>query len=59
MFDAEKRGDCGNSQKFRESNGFTNEVTKEFISRKFFFDERKFLVFPDYAAVTLFWQPFR
>ena len=34
------------SQKFRESNIFTKQVTKELISRIFFFSESEFLVFP-------------
>ena len=46
---------CGNyrkillhffDKKFCESNVFTEEVTKELFSRKYFFRESKFLVFP-------------
>ena len=33
-------------QKFRESNGFTNEITKALIWRKIFFGNSKFFIFP-------------
>jgi len=37
--------------KFRQSNGFAKEVTKELISRNIFFGEREIMVFP-YACVA-------
>ena len=40
-------------QKFRESKGFTKEITKELISRKKHFSEREFLVFPHCDNQTL------
>ena len=40
-------------QKFRESNVFTKEITKELISRKKNFSEREFLVFPHCGFVHL------
>ena len=48
-----QRGNCRNSlshffsQKIRESNGFTKEITTYLVDlTKFFFSEREFLVFP-------------
>ena len=41
-------------QKFRGSNSFTKEVTKELISRNIFFGEREFLVSMVFLAEWIF-----
>ena len=42
-------------QKFRESNGFTNKITKYLVDlTKYFFSESKFFIFPHCDAHTIF-----